>query len=73
MKLAHQKEKANKQLLSNSSSSFIQRENLDLMPKVRVEILHGPMFKPVPQFYQINPILNHPIDEIFNYSENVQL
>ena len=44
MKLSHQKEKANKRLLSNSSSSFILRKNLELMPKVRLEILHGPMF-----------------------------
>ena len=38
-----------------------------IVPKIRVEILHGTNYKPVTLYYQLNPILNHPIDEIIDH------
>jgi hypothetical protein len=50
----------------NDSNTFVRLEK-----KVFVEILNGESYKKVPDYYVINPYLNHPITDIIGYSQTV--
>ena len=55
----------------NQKQSFGTNNIIQFSTNVRVKILHGENHPVVPQFYQANPFLFHPIDQIIDYDPNV--